>query len=85
MEKKGKKEVPQVPAVPQVPQSAIHSFNTLPGIDCLTWVTDKIGCVYSSMVRFICSELEGCVENGEKMFMLSGREHLDILGSQYGL
>ena len=47
-------------------------------------VTDKISCVYSSTVCFICSELEECMENGEKMFMLSEWEHLDILGSLDG-
>ena len=47
-------------------------------------VTDKTVCVYSSTVRFICSESEERMENGEKLFMLSEREHLDILGSLDG-
>ena len=36
-------------------------------------VTDKTGCVYSSTVCFICSELEEHMEDGEKLFMLSER------------
>jgi len=47
-------------------------------------ITDKSSCVYSSTVRFICSELEEHRENGEKLFMLSETEHLDILGSLDG-
>ena len=41
-------------------------------------ITDKSSCVYSSTVRFICSELEEHIENGEKLFMLS-ETHRKIL------
>ena len=47
-------------------------------------VTDKTGYVYSSTVRFICSELEELAQNSEKLFKLSEAEHLDILGSLDG-
>ena len=57
-------------------QSSLNRFFQL--------VTDKIGCANSSTVRFICSELEEHMEDGEKMFMLYAREHLDILGSLDG-
>ena len=44
-------------------------------------ITDKTAYVYSSTVRFICSDLQELTENGVKLFMVSEAEHLDILDS----
>ena len=47
-------------------------------------IADKTTYVYSSTVCFICSDLQELAENGVKLFMVSGAEHLDILDSLDG-